>query len=104
MSTTANLNGEVLGGPRNPPKPTEEQQDEAALGLKSYRAAQIVFLASKRTEEDRAKLNEAFAKYNTLLTLYHSRIYGGRRRKTRRRKSPRTRRRGARASRKRPTR
>ena len=83
MSTTSNLKGEVLGGPKNPPKPTEEQQDKAARGLKEYRAAQLAFLASKKTEEDKAKLNEAFAQYKTLLTLYHSQIYGGRRRKTR---------------------
>jgi hypothetical protein len=105
MSTTSNLKGEVLGGPKNPPKPAKEQQDEAALGLREYRAAQLAFLASKKTEEDKAKLNEAFAKYKTLLTLYHSQIYGGRRRKTRGGKSRRrSTRRAARASRTRPTR
>ena len=83
MTTTSNLKGEVLGGPKNPPKPTEEQQDKAALGLREYRAAQLAFIASKQTEEDKAKLDKAFATYMALLTLYHSQIYGGRRRKTR---------------------
>jgi len=87
MATTANPNGAVLGGPKDPPKPTKEQQDKAVAVLAKIRAAQQAYIANK-TDANKKALADAHAEWRGLPDLFFSE-YGGRRRKTRgsRRKS-----------------
>ena len=83
MANTARTNGAVLGGPKDPPKPTKEQQDKAAAVMAELRAAQKA-LQKNDTDANRHAVAKATAKYRALPDLFFSYVpRGGRRRKTR---------------------